>query len=412
MISHSEIKKVFSLIKHICSDAFGIDAQYFTPPYDMSEKIDQGFRRLIWNMKGYFSHMEETMTAAFANDYHFIVVYSSLEFYNIFVLIPSEGKMDMITLGPFRDQEMTNSKLYHIMQANHISTEYLQAARVFYFSMPVAEIQKVISTLRHILTFFLPDFENIMPESLDYSESQNIFTPSQENMQLFSYNQAERFSTCLDQYLTSLLDRNSEETVDMLNSFLRIVGYEQMNSPKEMKKTLNFLNSACFSRMCTLPIQQGYVMECYLSFDLQIGNTSDRKKLLKLPYNMSRKYSLLVKNRSLTDYSYLVRNIMNYVTMNIGEPMSLSIISSYLGKNPSYISSRFRKETGESLTEFIQKEKVRAAIRFFNTTNMSVAEVSENVGIQDFAYFSRIFKKHIGRSPTQYKRTMNTRNPS
>lgn len=73
----------------------------------------------------------------------------------------------------------------------------------------------------------------------------------------------------------------------------------------------------------------------------------------------------------------------------------------------NYVSGRFRRETGENLTDFIQKERMAAAIRYFNTTNMSVAEVAGNVGISDFAYFFRIFKKHIGSSPNAYKKMVN-----
>lgn len=103
----------------------------------------------------------------------------------------------------------------------------------------------------------------------------------------------------------------------------------------------------------------------------------------------------------------MICNIMNYVTAHISEELTLSSIAAFFHKNPSYVSGRFRRETGENLTDFIQKERMAAAIRYFNTTNMSVAEVAGNVGISDFAYFSRIFKKHIGSSPNEYKKMVN-----
>lgn len=103
----------------------------------------------------------------------------------------------------------------------------------------------------------------------------------------------------------------------------------------------------------------------------------------------------------------MICNIMNYVTAHISEELTLSSIAAFFHKNPSYVSGRFRRETGENLTDFIQKERMAAAIRYFNTTNMSVAEVAGNVGISDFAYFFRIFKKHIGSSPNAYKKMVN-----
>ena len=151
-------------------------------------------------------------------------------------------------------------------------------------------------------------------------------------------------------------------------------------------------------------IHPTFILEQYFRFEMQIENAGQCDVLLQLPYEMVRKYSLLVKNYSMPEYSYLVRNVMNYVTLHISEKLTLSVIAAYFQKNPSYLSEQFHKETGESLTEFIQKERMQTAIRYFNTTNMSVAEVAGNVGIHDFGYFSRLFKKHIGRTPSQYKK--------
>lgn len=99
---------------------------------------------------------------------------------------------------------------------------------------------------------------------------------------------------------------------------------------------------------------------------------------------------------------------MNYITLHLSDSLSLSVIADYFQKNPSYLSGQFRKETGESLTDYIQKERMQTAIRYFNTTNMSVAEVAGCVGIHDFSYFSRIFKKYIGQSPSQYRKLVKT----
>lgn len=175
-----------------------------------------------------------------------------------------------------------------------------------------------------------------------------------------------------------------------------------------MKKSLNVLNVHCSSRLLQTQIHPSFILEQYHRFEMQIENCSQREALLQLPYEIVRKYSLTVKNYSMPEYSYLVRNVMNYVTLHLSEKLTISVIAAYFQKNPSYLSEQFHKETGESLTEFIQKERMQTAIRYFNTTNLSVAEVAGNVGIHDFGYFPRLFKKHIRRTPSQYKRMVNS----
>ena len=72
---------------------------------------------------------------------HIVVIKSSLDFYNIMAIITLENSPDLISLGPFRDREMTEADLNHIIQSNRLPAEYMSVIRRFYYSLPVADIQ-------------------------------------------------------------------------------------------------------------------------------------------------------------------------------------------------------------------------------------------------------------------------------
>lgn len=105
-------------------------------------------------------------------------------------------------------------------------------------------------------------------------------------------------------------------------------------------------------------------------------------------------------------YSYLIRTVVNYIDQHLYSELTLSILAEKFDKNPSYLSNAFKKEVGETLTSYIGRQRIRASLRYFNTTNMSVAEVAGAVGIPDFGYFSKLFKRHIGISPREYKKML------
>ena len=109
----------------------------------------------------------------------------------------------------------------------------------------------------------------------------------------------------------------------------------------------------------------------------------------------ARKYCLLVRNYSYSDYSYLIRNVMNYITLHIAEDLSLTAIADYFSQK-SLLSLRAVPPggQGENLSVYIQKERMQTAIRYFNITNMSVAEVAGNVGIHDSVIFQNIQKAY------------------
>ena len=58
-----------------------------------------------------------------------------------------------------------------------------------------------------------------------------------------------------------------------------------------------------------------------------------------------------------------------------------------------------------AITKHIQETRIEKAITLLTTTDLSIQEISESVGINDLSWFSKLFKKIVGVSPTQYRAT-------
>ncbi|MBP3950885.1 AraC family transcriptional regulator [Bacillus suaedae] len=82
--------------------------------------------------------------------------------------------------------------------------------------------------------------------------------------------------------------------------------------------------------------------------------------------------------------------------------LSSEQISEKLGMNYAYISNLFRQQTGKTVTQFQHELLVEQAIRYFKESSHNVSEVSEILGFSNPFYFSRVFKKVSGISPSDY----------
>ena len=82
----------------------------------------------------------------------------------------------------------------------------------------------------------------------------------------------------------------------------------------------------------------------------------------------------------------------------------LSAISGAVNANESYLSHLFRKETGKTFTAYISELKVETA-KILLSKGLLVYEVSDRLGFENSNYFSKVFKKHVGCSPTEYRET-------
>ena len=99
----------------------------------------------------------------------------------------------------------------------------------------------------------------------------------------------------------------------------------------------------------------------------------------------------------------MISNAMNYIANHLDLPLSLKDVADSLNVNPSYLSTQFKKETGVTVTDYIRAQKIEYASILLTTTSRQVQEVAEAVGFYDVQYFSKLFKKEKGSTPSTYR---------
>ena len=121
-------------------------------------------------------------------------------------------------------------------------------------------------------------------------------------------------------------------------------------------------------------------------------------------WDMVRQYCAYVQRYSVKDYTPLVQKVINHINLNLAEPMSLKSLAAMCFISPSYLSSLFKQDTGTTIVDYINTQRVDRAAVLLATTDRSIAAVAAAVGILDVNYFTKIFKKQLGITPTQYRR--------
>ena len=139
------------------------------------------------------------------------------------------------------------------------------------------------------------------------------------------------------------------------------------------------------------------------TFAKKIELQTSEKGSSQLFKEMVRKYALTVKNHSLKGYSKMVRRVMIQVDTDLASDLSLSSQAILLNVNPNYLSTVFKKETGHTLTEYVTGKRIEHAVFLLNSTNMQIQTIAQYCGIPDISYFTKTFKKYIGKSPTEYR---------
>lgn len=124
----------------------------------------------------------------------------------------------------------------------------------------------------------------------------------------------------------------------------------------------------------------------------------------ELMWQMVRDYCAYVRRYSLKEYSPAVQKVMNYVNLNVAEPLTLKSLAAMCFISPSYLSALFKQEAGTTLIDYINTQRVNRAAQLLEQNSHAIAAVAEEVGILDVNYFTKIFKKTLGVTPTRYRR--------
>lgn len=99
----------------------------------------------------------------------------------------------------------------------------------------------------------------------------------------------------------------------------------------------------------------------------------------------------------------LVARAKKYIKENYKDELHLNKIANNIGISPNYLSTLFKKTEGISFTEYITKTKINHAKELLRDNKYKIYEISENLGYSNAYYFSRVFKKVTGLTPSEYR---------
>lgn len=399
-----DYQPIYQLLQNVLSDAFQLQAIYFTPPYKDTHTIDLGIRASVWT-----NYLDQDSFIHFSSSeqpYRILIIKSNLGFFNVLVVLGSTANPDFITIGPFRNDKLSPNYFTQILKDAHIPPTTIQKIRHLYESMPFVQLDAVVNVTKDIFEAFIPEFKEIQPEFMQYTEQKreiNIDTDMIEKNLLIS---SETYHKLLFNFLKTLVTGDTASSQKALHAFLQKNEISNSKNMRDYKALLQSLNHYCHIALLQTGIHPSHIIKQSFSIENKIDSTTSQERLEQMPNEICHKYCLLVKNFSNPGYSKLTKDVIAYIQLHMEEELTLNRLAEHFSKNASVLSNLFSKETGVPLTKFIQQTRIQEALLLFNTTVMSVSEVAVAVGYQDFSYFSKIFTKIVGCSPRDYKRQL------
>ena len=98
-----------------------------------------------------------------------------------------------------------------------------------------------------------------------------------------------------------------------------------------------------------------------------------------------------------------VEEVKKYIYTHYGEELSVDILAEQVYLTPGYLSTIFRKETGQNLSKFIKAYRMEKAREMLENTHEKIVTISEKAGYPNTSYFCQNFREYFGISPQKYR---------
>ena len=315
----------------------------------------------------------------------------------------------VMSIGPYLQREVSETFLLETAEKWGASPLSLSALRRYYASLPVLDDNSAVFVMVHTY------LEEIWGEGYGIEE----LSPSAPREPAAKH--AEQAETGAR---SKWLIDNIEQRYEFENKLMQAV---QTGQTSKLQTMIRGMSKVTFERRATEEVrdlknyciiintllrkaaEKGGVHPYHIDrissgFATRIEAVSSLKQMPKLVEEMFYTYCRSVHKYANERHSPPVQKALLYIEASLGGELSLSTLAHEININPSYLSELFKKETGTTLTEHINKTRINRACQMLRETTLQVQTVAQYCGIQDVNYFSKLFKKYTGKTPTEYRK--------
>lgn len=319
--------------------------------------------------------------------------------------LPGHDTPFFFLAGPYMVQSADQHFLLHIQQSLSIPQSHMKYLNRYYLSVPLIEFEDYLRSTLLLLAaeiyggpdqFTVSYCKGFPGDTADSHYHPSLAMPDAKELLEQRYQDENRL-------LAAVASGNFREAQKALG--FTYMQYEKRlpNQLRDHKNHLIIFNTLMRKAAETGGVHPLYLDDISSQFAHKIERISSNSQVSALPREMVRKYCLLVQSYSTKGYSPIIQKVMNHISTHLDHHLSLKTLSVQFAVSHTYLSSLFKKETGSTLTEYVNRKRVEQALFLLNSTELYIQTIAAACGIPDLNYFTKVFKKQTGKTPSEYR---------
>ena len=312
-----------------------------------------------------------------------------------------------LIIGPLSTVKLTPETIQTRVQ-KLISNKKVHSQMMQYLSLlPVFSLGDVRDFLIHLNFLFHNDakcpYSHKLHELVDKNRI-SLETEKLTNSSLRMF-QSDYYTYTYENRLLDLVQKgDTKQLRQLLSGTSSSVVPSNASTPIRSEKNYTII---VLEKLSEYAIQQGHeVSEIYQLRDFYIRKLEEKRELLDVLYIRDCAiihFTELMHNFINAGYSPLVKAVIQYISLNLYGPLKVRDIVREFYMSESSLRSKFKKETGLNVIEYIHKRKINES-KLLLRSGLAPIDVSTALNYYDYAHFQRTFKKYVGCSPKDFQK--------
>ena len=375
----------------------------------LDARVDLGFRQMFGEREAYNKTASEYFCKVEPNTIYKFVDALACRYF--LLALPKPADNAVLCVGPYLSSELSHTDILEIAEDLNLDPNQARLLENHYGSLPcLLDSSRLFSVLDTFVERIWGSSENYTvvdvskERALDEFSVQQKKDPSDPEIKAMNMKMMEARYSYENELMQAVAQGQSHKAGAILSSFTHLSFETRL--PDAVRNLKNYC--IIMNTLLRKAAENGGVHPIYLdsissSFAKKIEQLNSTSAVQGLMAEMFSSYCRLVKKHSMKHFSPPVQKAIIYIDSDLTANLSLSAIAEAQNVSASYLSWLFKQETGETLTDHVNKKRINLATKLLETTNLQIQTIAQYCGILDVQYFSKVFKKYVGKSQKEYR---------
>jgi len=179
--------------------------------------------------------------------------------------------------------------------------------------------------------------------------------------------------------------------------------------PNKYAQAMDLTTKILHLCLTNMPDCESYLQEAFADYRdsyCSLYNKNTTQQILKWLESFEQALTSYYKHQYRDFKNELIQDIIQYVSEHLSEKLILNEVAAIFSINPNYLGHLFKKVTSTGFNEYVTGAKIAKAKSLLVHSDMKLTDIADYLGYENYFYFSRVFKKVEGCSPSQYMQQM------